>query len=155
MPLAASSEAGGSLEQDTSKESPIAETNAYHVSWNGDGDPSNPMKWSARARWGWLGLIGLVDFVTCLSSYMLSPALSDLIVGLGSSNSTLSSLAVSIYFAEFALGPLLAAPLSELYGRFVVVRFLSGCVGIPPAALFGGSTRESKQCSQHSSKYIN
>lgn len=81
------------------------------------------------------------------------------------SSRTLSSLSVSIYVLGFALGPLIWAPLSEVYGRlpiyiistvvfvafnlgsafanglavFMVSRLLSGCGGAASLALSGGT----------------
>lgn len=104
-------------------------------------------------------------YCRCLSSSMLAPALSSLVSDLDTHNSALTSLSLSIYVVGFALGPLITAPLSEMYGRiivyhissllflaftsasaassnigmFIAFRFFSGCVGITPAALLGGS----------------
>lgn len=81
------------------------------------------------------------------------------------SNELLAALVVSIYVLGFALGPLILAPLSEVYGRWIVYfvcnvlwvvftlccavstniamaivfRFLAGCFGSSPLALGGGS----------------
>ncbi|KAF5122329.1 MFS transporter prlG [Metarhizium anisopliae] len=142
-----------------------AETDLYNVAWNGNEDVLNPKNWSARSRWVQLTILGLLNFVTCLSSSMLAPALSSLVSDLDTHNSALTSLSLSIYVVGFALGPLITAPLSEMYGRiivyhissflflaftsasaassnigmFVAFRFFAGCVGITPAALLGGS----------------
>lgn len=79
--------------------------------------------------------------------------------------SSMASLVVSVYVVGFALGPLVLAPLSEMYGRlivyhisnflflaftagcalstqtgmFVAFRLLAGCVGATPMVLGGGS----------------
>jgi MFS family permease len=84
---------------------------------------------------------------------------------LHSNNSELESFVVSIYVIGFAVGPLLVAPLSELFGRaivynvsnviflgatigcalstnvgmFLAFRLLCGCAGATPLALGGGS----------------
>lgn len=83
----------------------------------------------------------------------------------GSSNDELASFIVSIYILGFCIGPLVLAPLSELYGRspvmhasnvffliftiacavssdmgmFVFFRFCQGLSGCPPLTLGGGT----------------
>ena len=80
-------------------------------------------------------------------------------------NTVVQSLVVSIYLLGFALGPLVIAPLSELYGRlwiyhicnicflaftigcatshnlgaFLACRFLAGCAGAAPLTIGGGT----------------
>lgn len=96
---------------------------------------------------------------------MLAPAVPDVMNSLHSDNPELESFVVSIYVIGFAVGPLLVAPLSELYGRaivynvsnviflgatvgcalstnvgmFLAFRLLCGCAGATPLALGGGS----------------
>lgn len=81
---------------------------------------------------------------------MLAPAVPDVMRSLGSDNAELESFVVSIYVIGYALGPLIAAPMSEIYGRSIVynvsnVLFLGatiGCAlstGVTPLALGGGS----------------
>lgn len=83
-------------------------------------------------------------------------------------SSTITSLTVSIYLAGFAVGPMLIAPLSELYGRlviyhtcnviyigfiigcalgkdtgmFLVFRFLAGCAASGPLTVGGGTVAD-------------
>jgi MFS family permease len=80
-------------------------------------------------------------------------------------NDTTVTLAVSVYLAGLAFGPLLSAPLSEIYGRlimyhicnaiyigftigcalstnapmFYVFRFIAGCASSAPVAIGGGT----------------
>ena len=82
-----------------------------------------------------------------------------------SNNTSLASFVVSVYIVGFCLGPLVLAPLSELYGRspvmhasniffiifgvacavssdlsmFIVFRLLMGISGCPPLTLGGGT----------------
>src|SRR3978361_3429 len=83
-------------------------------------------------------------------------------------SSTITSLTVSIYLAGFAVGPMVIAPLSELYGRlviyhtcnviyigfiigcalskntgmFLVFRFLAGCASSGPLTVGGGTVAD-------------
>lgn len=96
---------------------------------------------------------------------MVAPAMGGVIRDLEITNTTVATLAVSIYLLGFALGPLVISSLSEMYGRlivyhvcnfifiifivacalsrtiaqFMVFRFISGCAGAAPLALGGGT----------------
>ncbi|KAH7112967.1 fluconazole resistance protein [Dactylonectria estremocensis] len=96
---------------------------------------------------------------------MFAPTASQLMEEFDFSSTLLSSLAVSIYVAGFAIGPLIWAPLSEAYGRltiyaissvlfvafivgsafatelgmFLAFRLLSGCGGAASLACSGGT----------------
>ena len=100
-----------------------------------------------------------------MGSSMLAPAVPDVMKSLHSDNAELQSFVVSIYVIGFVVGPLVVAPLSELFGRaivyhvsnvvflgatigcalstnvgmFLAFRLLCGCAGAAPLALGGGS----------------
>ncbi|KAG0649326.1 Cyclopiazonic acid biosynthesis cluster T [Hyphodiscus hymeniophilus] len=86
------------------------------VSWENDNDPQNPMKWNSSLRWQNLGLISAMSLVTPLSSTMFAPSVPLLPAHFHLSTTT-STLVVSIFVLGFAVGPLIIAPLSEIYGR--------------------------------------
>ncbi len=48
---------------------------------------------------------------------MLVPGVAELMKDFHTTNEEIGSLAVTIYLLGFACGPLIIAPLSELYGR--------------------------------------
>jgi multidrug resistance protein len=69
-----------------------------------------------------------------MPNFMYAPNITDAQEDLGTSDSTLATFSLTIYILGFALGPLLFAPLSELYGRTIVYRlclaaFLAMTVG--------------------------
>ncbi len=96
---------------------------------------------------------------------MFAPAVPELMIEFGSTSTFKGTFVVSVYVLGQAIGPLLAAPMSELYGRqpaylisnilFVVFtvacavssnlnmligfRFLAGCAGATPTTI-GGAT---------------
>lgn len=73
--------------------------------------------------------VGLYTFVTPLASSIMAPGLPDLATKFNITNPTVTALTLSIFLLSFAIGPLFAAPLSEVYGRLWVRRpFLSGTV---------------------------
>jgi multidrug resistance protein len=96
---------------------------------------------------------------------MLAPGIAQLMKDFHTTNDEVASLSVTIYLLGFACGPLILAPLSELYGRlpcyhvcnalwiiftvacavatnmpsFIVFRFLAGAAGSCPLTIGGGT----------------
>ena len=54
---------------------------------------------------------------------MFAPGVPDLMMEFQSRSTELASFCVSVYVLGFAAGPMIFAPLSELYGRTVVYHF--------------------------------
>ncbi|ESZ92119.1 hypothetical protein SBOR_7498 [Sclerotinia borealis F-4128] len=135
------------------------------VSWDSDSDPLNPMNWSTSKRWANTVVISIMTFSTPLASTMFAPGVPLVMDEFHSTNTILQTLVVSIFVLGFAMGPLIAAPMSELYGRkpvylttnflfliftlacglstdltmLIVFRFFAGCAGGAPTALGGAS----------------
>jgi len=104
-----------------------ASEDANIVSWDGESDPENPMNWPSWRRWVLINLVGFITLMAGLSSSMFAPGVPALMVEFHSDNSTLASFVVTVFVLGFATGPLLFAPLSELYGRTIVQH--TGCIG--------------------------
>ncbi|KAJ4349417.1 uncharacterized protein N0V89_008032 [Didymosphaeria variabile] len=135
------------------------------VTWDGPDDPANPKNWSAGRKWLVTFVTSSFSFIAPLSSSMISPALPAISDELQINNGTVELLVVSIYVLGFAIGPLCLGPLSEVYGRrivlqisnvvflifntacggcrttaqMIVFRFLSGLGGSAPLAVGGGT----------------
>ncbi|KAI2639951.1 major facilitator superfamily domain-containing protein [Hypomontagnella submonticulosa] len=133
--------------------------------WDGDNDPDNPQNWSYLKKAINIGIVFVLAFITPLSSSTVGPALPLLAEDLGETREHVVALVVSIFVLGFAFGPLVLAPLSELYGRrpiynisnivslacsigcalapnmasLVVFRFVAGCFGAAPMTVAGGS----------------
>ncbi|KAF2397931.1 polyamine transporter 1 [Trichodelitschia bisporula] len=90
------------------------------VTWDSPDDPDKPTNWSPLFRWTLIVLVSTVTFVAGLSSSIFAPGVPSMMSEFNSSNSTLATLSVSIFVLGLATGPLLFAPLSELYGRLGV-----------------------------------
>jgi hypothetical protein len=90
------------------------------VWWDGPDDPHNPMNYSRFLKLGTIGVVSAICFVTPLASSMFAPGVPQLMLEFESSNAELAGFVVSIYILGFAIGPLLFAPLSEIYGRLPV-----------------------------------
>ncbi|RFU33009.1 hypothetical protein B7463_g3341, partial [Scytalidium lignicola] len=121
------------------------------IGWNGPNDPENPLNWPAP-----------------FESSMFAPAVSQVMTEFHSSNNLLGTFSVSVYVLGFVIGPFVAAPLSELYGRLYVYhtfnilfivftiacaiapsfpsligfRLLAGCAGSAPLTIGGGTVAD-------------
>ncbi|KAL9052055.1 MAG: hypothetical protein Q9162_005626 [Coniocarpon cinnabarinum] len=118
------------------------------VDFEGDDDQLNAQNWPAKKKWSLVGLLAAMTFVT--------------------TSLLLAGFVVSVYVLGYASGPLVAAPLSELYGRqwvyaisnvfFVIFsiacavatslnmligfRFLAGIAGSTVIAIGGGTVAD-------------
>jgi hypothetical protein len=158
-------------------------TNEVLVDWDSPDDPENPLNWPLRRKAFIIVIVSAVTFNISLAPTIFAPGVPLLLrefsshsTSSGSSNdegggaggeninTALASFAVSAYVVAFAIGPLVFAPLSELYGRnvimwtsnalflvftivcavapavevFVVFRILQGLAGCVPLVLGGG-----------------
>ncbi|EEH06363.1 cycloheximide resistance protein [Histoplasma capsulatum G186AR] len=87
------------------------------VDWDGPDDPMNPHNWPRTKKIGIVVVIAMITFLTPLGSSMFAPATAEVMSEFNTSNPELASFVVSVYLLGYAFGPLIIAPLSELYGR--------------------------------------
>ncbi|CZR54884.1 related to multidrug resistant protein [Phialocephala subalpina] len=90
------------------------------VDWDGPDDPANPMNWSSSKKVTAIGIVSLITMLSPLASTIISPATQDVMADFHSTNETLGAFVTSVYILGYAFGPLVIAPLSELYGRSIV-----------------------------------
>jgi hypothetical protein len=135
------------------------------IDFDGPNDPENPMNWKASKKWGMVVLISAITFLTPLASSQFAPGVPEVMQEFHSTSELLEGFMVSVYVLGFAFGPLIIAPLSEMYGRlplyhicnllfiiftlaaavasnigqFTVFRFFMGCFGGAPMVLGGGT----------------
>ncbi|KAL2785519.1 major facilitator superfamily domain-containing protein [Aspergillus keveii] len=93
------------------------------VGWEGQDDPNNPQNFAPGKKWGLLGLISAYTLVSPLASSMFAPAVSYMAADFHETNQTILSFTVSVFLLGYTFGPCLLAPLSEIYGRRVVLSF--------------------------------
>ncbi|CAK7243682.1 MAG: hypothetical protein STHCBS139747_005208 [Sporothrix thermara] len=134
------------------------------VKWKGPEDPENPKNWTITKKWAAVFIVSLFTLISPVSSSMVAPALVDIGRDLDITSSVEQLLTLSIFILAYAVGPLFLGPLSELYGRVIVLqlsnlvylffnlgcglaktrgqmiafRFLSGFGGSAPLAIGGG-----------------
>jgi hypothetical protein len=90
------------------------------VDWDGPDDPANPMNFSTRFKALNVGIISALTFITPLASSMFAPGVPQLMAEFNSDSLLLADFVVSVYVLGFAIGPLVLAPASELYGRAII-----------------------------------
>lgn len=148
---------------DIAKEEKLRDPNI--VDWDGPDDPENPLNWTSGKKIIATCSIALVTFLTPLGSSMFAPGVGQLVKDFNVTSTELGSFVVSVYLLGYCFGPLLIAPLSELYGRqyiyhvcnilyviwtiacafapeigsLVVFRFLAGFAGSCPLTIGAGS----------------
>ncbi|KAK4609561.1 Efflux pump vrtL [Fulvia fulva] len=134
------------------------------VTWDGPDDPANPKNWAKRRRWLATITVSLFTFIAPVSSSMIAPGLRNVQADLHIQSDLEVEMGMSIFILGFAIGPLFLGPLSELFGRSVVLqlsnlfymifnlaggfsrnsgeliafRFLSGLGGSAPLGVGGG-----------------
>ncbi|CRG90253.1 putative transporter C1529,01 [Talaromyces islandicus] len=84
-------------------------------------DPKNPVNWSLARQWVIILLLWGANTVASICSTAFEPALPYIMNDLGSHTSSLSAFTISIYLVGYCFGPLLVAPVSELYGRLMAL----------------------------------
>lgn len=135
------------------------------VTWDGPDDPNRPHNWTARKKWANMAIVSSICFLTPLASSMVAPGVPLIMREFKVTDGTIGSFIVSIYIVGYAIGPLLIAPMSEVYGRLPIYhicnvlfcvwtlacalapnvgslmafRLLAGCAGACPVAIGGGS----------------
>ncbi len=114
---ASSPDQTGAGEEETGESS---EDEANIVFWDGPDDPANPYNWPSWKKVVNCVLISALTFITPLGSSIFAPGVPELMRDFQSSSSELAAFVVSVYVLGFAFGPMLMAPLSEIYGRLIV-----------------------------------
>lgn len=152
-------------DDDSKDQGASSEDDANVVWWDGPDDPQNPLNWPTWRKVMTCTVISAMTFITPLGSSIFAPGVPQLMREFQSASPELAAFVVSVYVLGFAAGPLLVAPLSEIYGRniiyhtcnvcfigflvgsalapslniLIVFRFLSGVFGSCPLTNGGGS----------------
>ncbi|KAK9858706.1 MFS general substrate transporter [Penicillium brevicompactum] len=133
----------------------------FIVSWI-DEDPRNPMLFKNSSKWAITSLVSMGTFVVALVSSAYSGSTVEIIEYFQISEE-LALVGISVFVVGFAVGPLVWAPLSEIYGRrvvfilssffltvfsagaagakniqtLIILRFFAGSLGSVPMAISG------------------
>ncbi|KAK1673929.1 major facilitator superfamily domain-containing protein [Colletotrichum godetiae] len=85
--------------------------------WDGQNDPEHPLNWLDKKKGLNIVILSLLSVVTPLGTSMFAPGIPLIMKIFHDDSSITATFLLSIYVLGFALGPLLVAPISELYGR--------------------------------------
>ncbi|GAK67647.1 MFS multidrug transporter [Moesziomyces antarcticus] len=92
------------------------------VTWDSPDSQENPRNWSKRHRWAVTTLVSSYTFLSPLASSMIAPALPLLSEEFNVHSSVRESMMLSTFVLAYSCGPLLLAPLTEMFGRRVVLQ---------------------------------
>lgn len=82
-------------------------------------DPENPKNWSKAFKWWCTMVVALTCFVVALASSVITADIGGVVEEFDISEE-LALVSVSIFVVGFGVGPMIFAPLSEIYGRRVI-----------------------------------
>lgn len=91
------------------------------VGWEGQDDPTMPLNFSQGRKFFLLFLISAITFISPLASSMFAPGVGFMSQEFNNTNGMLAAFTVSVFVLGYAVGPLILSPLSEIYGRSVVL----------------------------------
>ncbi|RPB20449.1 MFS general substrate transporter [Terfezia boudieri ATCC MYA-4762] len=89
------------------------------LDWDGPDDPENPFNWSQAKRWYGTIVPGLLCLLVTLAGSVYVPGVYEISYKFNVSL-TVALLGLSLYVCGLGLGPMLSAPLSEVFGRRIV-----------------------------------
>ncbi|KAI1474243.1 hypothetical protein K445DRAFT_315943 [Daldinia sp. EC12] len=90
------------------------------VDFGDETDLSNPQNWSPRLKWTLIALGSLLDFTVSLATIICAPVAPRIMADFNETNDFYITFLVSVWELGEIFGPLIVAPLSELYGRLYI-----------------------------------
>lgn len=91
------------------------------VGWESQHDPDMPLNFTPFRKWLIVSLLALITFMTPFASSNLAPALGFMETDFHEKNQTKGAMPVSIFLLGYAVGPLFLSPMSEIYGRRIIL----------------------------------
>ena len=136
----------------------------YTVAFDGTTDPVHPHNWSIKKKVAQCAIIGFNTFCIAFGSAIFAQTILPL-AEIYHVHYVVTTLSVTLYVLGFATGPIIWAPLSELYGRrpvlvissftfccfnfavavsdrlesILICRFFAGCLGAAPLVVVPAS----------------
>ncbi|KAJ9218408.1 hypothetical protein DTO027B5_6561 [Paecilomyces variotii] len=157
------------LDVEKSAEQPSVSSNTSNqppsqITFDGPDDPENPHNWGIWKKAYTTSIPGLMGLAVTFGSSVYSPSYAEVAERFQISN-TVALLPITLYTYGLACGPVIAAPLSETYGRrfiyifcmplslmftlgaglsqnlasLLICRLLAGILGSPPLAVGAGT----------------
>lgn len=82
-------------------------------------DPENPKNWSKAYKWYCTMVVALTCFVVAFASSVVTANVPGVVEEFGVSEEV-ALLSISLFVVGFGVGPMVFAPLSEIYGRRII-----------------------------------
>lgn len=108
------------------------------VTWDGPDDPANPKNWTMKRKALGLLTVAMFTFISPVSSSMVAPSIQAISAEFGITDTVVQQMTLSIFVLAYAVGPLFLGPLSEIYGRVLVLQ-LSNLIYLIFDAACGGA----------------
>ncbi|KAH7274775.1 major facilitator superfamily domain-containing protein [Fusarium solani] len=94
----------------------------------------HPRNWPNKKKWTVTLLVGAYCFLAPFTSTIFAPSLSSVMTDTAETDPGKAALHIAMFLIAFAAAPVFLAPLSEMYGRSVVLRsgnlvFAAFCLG--------------------------
>ncbi|KAJ4178005.1 hypothetical protein NW755_013492 [Fusarium falciforme] len=94
----------------------------------------HPRNWPNKKKWTVTLLVGAYCFLAPFTSTIFAPSLSSVMADTTETDPGKAALHIAMFLIAFAVAPIFLAPLSEMYGRSVVLRsgnlaFAAFCLG--------------------------
>ncbi|KAH8195933.1 hypothetical protein TruAng_009912 [Truncatella angustata] len=95
------------------------------VNWDGPNDPKNPQNWSTSRKVVCAVILAFISALSPFASSIISPGISYIKADFDITDTYTGAFVVSGFLIGYCCGPLIIAPLSELYGRSVLYNVCS------------------------------
>ncbi|KAF3074155.1 hypothetical protein CFAM422_003804 [Trichoderma lentiforme] len=127
-------------QQETKREIyPVTDLEKGIIAWEHEEDPLNPRNYPPLRKWFLLSLVSGITLISPLASSIFAPAVANAAEEFNVTSTTVRSLGVTAYLFGYGFGPLFLSPLSEIYGRRIIlsiatsffVLFQIGCALAP------------------------
>lgn len=82
-------------------------------------DPENPMNWSKAYKWYCTSVVALTCFVVAFASSVITADIEGVMEEFNVSEEV-ALVSISLFVVGFGVGPMVFAPLSEVYGRRII-----------------------------------
>ncbi|KAM0466146.1 hypothetical protein ACHAPV_001099 [Trichoderma viride] len=131
------------LEKSTNATSSVLNSDTSDTDQIWSNSDKNPINWANSKKYQTIGLISFQAFISPLASSIMAPGLPEIAEKYDIKSDTVLALTLTIYLLAWALGPLVFAPLSEIYGRRWVMNISSVIfTAFSIACIFARSTGE-------------
>lgn len=102
-----------------------------------DGDPTNPLNWPTWYKSCTIGAVSFATWVVVLFSTNFTSGIAGMMNGFDESDRTIVTLGITTYLLGLAVGSLIVAPLSEIWGRRLLYASALAvfCIFVLPCAL--------------------